>query len=172
MRGLSQPVAHVPDAAGTGTARPLLSTLVRLAKALRVSVTELLGETMSMRQWWQVGQDRFTRERMPRITPAPQASCLSHSIRTNPEARCVVSSLLVGRSNHRACGIPSLCASRDCDARQAGRARWGKRGLRKNQGGRESFLAARSTASCPSNTPAPPLCQRRLTCAVPRRRVV
>ena len=39
---------------------PSLSTLVRLAKALRVSVTELLGETMSMRQWWQVGQDRFT----------------------------------------------------------------------------------------------------------------
>jgi len=39
---------------------PSLSTLVRLAKALRVSVTELLGETMSLRQWWQVGQDRFT----------------------------------------------------------------------------------------------------------------
>ncbi len=39
---------------------PSLSTLVRLAKALKVSVTELLGETMSMRQWWQVGQDRFT----------------------------------------------------------------------------------------------------------------
>jgi hypothetical protein len=33
---------------------------VRLAKALRVSVTELLGETMSMRQWRQAGQDRFT----------------------------------------------------------------------------------------------------------------
>jgi transcriptional regulator with XRE-family HTH domain len=38
---------------------PSLSTLVRLAKALRVSVTELLGESMSARQWWQVGQDRF-----------------------------------------------------------------------------------------------------------------
>ena len=39
---------------------PSLSTLVRLAKALRVSVTELLEESMSARQWWQVGQDRFT----------------------------------------------------------------------------------------------------------------
>jgi transcriptional regulator with XRE-family HTH domain len=42
---------------------PSLSTLVRLAKALRVSVTELLGESVSASQWWQVGQDRFaTRE--------------------------------------------------------------------------------------------------------------
>jgi transcriptional regulator with XRE-family HTH domain len=42
---------------------PSLSTLVRLAKVLRVSVTELLGETMSARQWWQVGEVRFaTRE--------------------------------------------------------------------------------------------------------------
>lgn len=42
---------------------PSLSTLVRLGKALRVSVTELLGETMSTRQWWQVGEARFaTRE--------------------------------------------------------------------------------------------------------------
>jgi len=42
---------------------PSLSTLVRLGKALRVSVTELLGETMSRRQWWQVGEARFaTRE--------------------------------------------------------------------------------------------------------------
>jgi transcriptional regulator with XRE-family HTH domain len=42
---------------------PTLSTLVRLGKALRVSVTELLGESMSARQWWQVGEDRFlTRE--------------------------------------------------------------------------------------------------------------
>ena len=42
---------------------PSLSMLVRLAKALRVSVTELLGETMSARQWWQVGEARFaTRE--------------------------------------------------------------------------------------------------------------
>jgi len=39
---------------------PSLSTLLRSEKALRVSVTELLGETMSMRQWWQVGRDRFT----------------------------------------------------------------------------------------------------------------
>jgi len=38
---------------------PSLSMLVRLAKALRVSVTELLGESMSARQWWQVGEDRF-----------------------------------------------------------------------------------------------------------------
>jgi DNA-binding XRE family transcriptional regulator len=34
---------------------PSLSTLVRLAKALRVSVTELLGESVSASQWWQVG---------------------------------------------------------------------------------------------------------------------
>jgi hypothetical protein len=37
--------------------------LVRLAKALRVSVTELLGESVSASQWWQVGEARFaTRE--------------------------------------------------------------------------------------------------------------
>jgi hypothetical protein len=37
--------------------------LVRLAKALRFSVTELLGESVSASQWWQVGEDRFaTRE--------------------------------------------------------------------------------------------------------------
>ena len=42
---------------------PSLSTLVRLGKALRVSATELLGESVSASQWWQVGQDRFaTRE--------------------------------------------------------------------------------------------------------------
>ena len=42
---------------------PSLSTLVRLAKALRVSVTELLGESMSPSDWWQVGESRFpTRE--------------------------------------------------------------------------------------------------------------
>ena len=42
---------------------PSLSTLVRLAKVLRVSVTELLEESMSARQWWQVGEARFaTRE--------------------------------------------------------------------------------------------------------------
>ena len=40
-----------------------LTMLVRLAKALRVSVTELLGESVSASQWWQVGEDRFaTRE--------------------------------------------------------------------------------------------------------------
>ena len=39
---------------------PSLSTLVRLAKALRVSVTELLGESVSASQWWQVGEDRFS----------------------------------------------------------------------------------------------------------------
>lgn len=38
---------------------PALSTLVRLAKALRVSVTELLGESVSPSQWWQVGEQRF-----------------------------------------------------------------------------------------------------------------
>jgi transcriptional regulator with XRE-family HTH domain len=38
---------------------PSLSTLVRLAKALRVSVTELLGESVSASQWWQVGEARF-----------------------------------------------------------------------------------------------------------------
>ena len=38
---------------------PSLSTLVRLAKALRVSVTVLLGESASARQWWQVGETRF-----------------------------------------------------------------------------------------------------------------
>jgi len=27
---------------------------------LRVSVTELLGETMSHRVWWQVGENRFS----------------------------------------------------------------------------------------------------------------
>jgi len=37
--------------------------LVRLAKALRVSVTDLLGESMSASLWWQVGEQRFaTRE--------------------------------------------------------------------------------------------------------------
>ena len=42
---------------------PSLSTLVRLAKALRVSVMELLGESVSASQWWQVGEARFaTRE--------------------------------------------------------------------------------------------------------------
>jgi transcriptional regulator with XRE-family HTH domain len=42
---------------------PSLSTLVRVAKALRVSVTELLGESVSASQWWQVGEARFaTRE--------------------------------------------------------------------------------------------------------------
>ena len=42
---------------------PSLSTLVRLAKTLRISVTELLGESVSASQWWQVGEDRFaTRE--------------------------------------------------------------------------------------------------------------
>ncbi|NOT23006.1 MAG: helix-turn-helix transcriptional regulator [Nitrospiraceae bacterium] len=42
---------------------PTLSTLVRLAKALRVSVTNLLGESMSGNVWWQVGEQRFpTRE--------------------------------------------------------------------------------------------------------------
>jgi transcriptional regulator with XRE-family HTH domain len=39
---------------------PSLSTLVRLAKVLRSSVTELLGESVSPSQWWQVGEDRFT----------------------------------------------------------------------------------------------------------------
>jgi len=39
---------------------PALSTLVRLAKVLRVSVTELLGETMSHSVWWQVGENRFS----------------------------------------------------------------------------------------------------------------
>ncbi len=42
---------------------PSLSTLVRVAKALKVSVAELLGESVSARQWWQVGEARFvTRE--------------------------------------------------------------------------------------------------------------
>ena len=42
---------------------PTLTMLVRLAKALRVSVTELLGVSVSASQWWQVGEDRFaTRE--------------------------------------------------------------------------------------------------------------
>ena len=42
---------------------PSLSTLVRLAKALRVSVTALLGESANAKQWWQVGEARFaTRE--------------------------------------------------------------------------------------------------------------
>lgn len=39
---------------------PALSTLVRLARVLRVSVTELLGETMSHSVWWQVGDNRFS----------------------------------------------------------------------------------------------------------------
>jgi XRE family transcriptional regulator, regulator of sulfur utilization len=42
---------------------PTLTMLVRLAKALRVSVTELLAESVSASQWWQVGENRFaTRE--------------------------------------------------------------------------------------------------------------
>jgi transcriptional regulator with XRE-family HTH domain len=42
---------------------PSLGTLVRLAKALRVSVAELLGESVSASQWWQVREVRFaTRE--------------------------------------------------------------------------------------------------------------
>lgn len=39
---------------------PSLSILVRVAKALRMSVTELLGESVSASQWWQVGEIRFT----------------------------------------------------------------------------------------------------------------
>lgn len=39
---------------------PSLSTLVRLAKALKVSVMELLGESVSASVWWQVGEVRFT----------------------------------------------------------------------------------------------------------------
>jgi transcriptional regulator with XRE-family HTH domain len=38
---------------------PTLSMLVRLAKALRVPVTELLGESVSASKWWQVGEVRF-----------------------------------------------------------------------------------------------------------------
>jgi transcriptional regulator with XRE-family HTH domain len=38
---------------------PSLSTLVRLAKALRVSVTELLGESANPSVSWQVGESRF-----------------------------------------------------------------------------------------------------------------
>lgn len=38
---------------------PSLSTMVRLAKALRVSVPELLGESLTPRIWWQVGELRF-----------------------------------------------------------------------------------------------------------------
>jgi transcriptional regulator with XRE-family HTH domain len=38
---------------------PALSTLVRLAKVLRSSVTELLGESLSPIDWWQVGESRF-----------------------------------------------------------------------------------------------------------------
>ena len=42
---------------------PSLSTLVRLAKALKISVTELIGESVSASLWWQVGEKRFaTRE--------------------------------------------------------------------------------------------------------------
>jgi transcriptional regulator with XRE-family HTH domain len=42
---------------------PTLTMLVRLAKALRVPVTELLGESVSASRWWQVGEVRFaTRE--------------------------------------------------------------------------------------------------------------
>lgn len=44
----------------SGQHDPSLSTLVRLAKALRVSVTELLGEAMSATVWWQVGEQRFS----------------------------------------------------------------------------------------------------------------
>jgi len=44
----------------SGQHDPSLSTLVRLAKVLKVSLTELLGETMSTSVWWQVGEDRFT----------------------------------------------------------------------------------------------------------------
>jgi len=43
----------------SGQHDPSLSTLVRLAKALRVSVTDLLGETMNANVWWQVGEQRF-----------------------------------------------------------------------------------------------------------------
>jgi len=39
---------------------PSLSTLVRMAKALKVSVAVLLGESVSASQWWQVGEARFT----------------------------------------------------------------------------------------------------------------
>ncbi|HSF66215.1 MAG TPA: helix-turn-helix transcriptional regulator [Nitrospiraceae bacterium] len=42
-----------------GAHDPTLSTLVRLAKALKIPVTELLGESVSASQWWQVGEDRF-----------------------------------------------------------------------------------------------------------------
>ena len=40
-----------------------VGTLVRLTKVLRVSLTGLLGESMSARQWLQMGEARFaTRE--------------------------------------------------------------------------------------------------------------
>jgi transcriptional regulator with XRE-family HTH domain len=44
----------------SGQHDPSLSTLVRLAKVLKVSVTELLGEAMSATVWWQVGEQRFS----------------------------------------------------------------------------------------------------------------
>lgn len=44
----------------SGQHDPSLSTLVRLARALRVSVTELLGEAVSATVWWQVGEQRFS----------------------------------------------------------------------------------------------------------------
>ena len=76
---------------------PSLSTLVRLAKALRVSVTELLGETMSMRQWWQVGQDRFTTREDAEDHARTAGEMFVARYQTNPEARCAVSCLFVGR---------------------------------------------------------------------------
>ena len=45
---------------------PTLTMLVRLAKALRVSVTELLGVRASGGRW---GRIDLRRERRPRITP-------------------------------------------------------------------------------------------------------
>ncbi len=44
----------------SGQHDPSLSTLVRLARALRVSVTDLLGEAMNATVWWQVGDQRFS----------------------------------------------------------------------------------------------------------------
>ncbi|NWF74125.1 MAG: helix-turn-helix transcriptional regulator [Nitrospirae bacterium] len=48
---------------------PPLSTLVRLSKALRVSVTDLLGESMSGNVWWRVGDLRVIHQKAPSSRP-------------------------------------------------------------------------------------------------------
>ena len=78
---------------------PSLTTLVRLAKALKVSVTELLGVSVSASLWWQVGENRFATREDAEDYARTGGRCLSPGIRTSLEARCAVFSLFARRNS-------------------------------------------------------------------------